>query len=94
MKVIAMIPHYWGRGESVFEAVQQLKKAAYGVNAGTKIILYGFIGEGDVWVNDMGGLSYKWTDEEVELPKDQRPYSFQIGQGTIRGNSITFTKTK
>ena len=92
MKIIALSPNYWGRGDTIFEALTQLKKAGGGQkDRGNEVAILMYPGDDEnPYIDDMGIACYKWSDEEMKLPREQRPRPTVIGKGTFRGNSITF----
>ena len=62
IKVLIIVPNYWGKGDTIAEAWTQLKKASYKNlrQLKTRFKMYVVIDTDDVksCVTDMGGISY------------------------------------
>jgi hypothetical protein len=62
---VAMIPHYWGWGATIPEAVARLRKACHGresVAKGKRLVVQMPVGSTDVWVDDFGAIRWTWAE--------------------------------
>jgi len=63
LKVLIIVPHYWGRGDTIDEAWQEVKNASYSnlrsLKSGPHKIVVGYdVGDAKLYVNEMGALCY------------------------------------
>lgn len=77
MKIFIVIPHQWARGATIREAIDNLESKP---DKAEKIVVYAYTGSGHIWIEGMGQIF--WDGEQSDAVK--------IGEGTLRGNSITF----
>ena len=75
-KIIIVVPHYWGKGDTITEAWKNVKKESYKnlreLKSGPHAIFLGFDTEDAKFqVNNMGSLMYPSDTEYFELDRKE-----------------------
>jgi len=81
---VAVFAHTWGRGRTREEAVKKARKAgARGSEYYVKRMPPGTV---EPYVDDFGGIIWKWTEDLPEDQRDARPVLVYAGKGVNKSN--------
>ena len=69
--IIAISENYWGRGDTVEEAMRQLKKAGGTTRRGKMLLQSAPYG---AYISDDGGTCYKMNADDTNDGETERPY--------------------
>jgi hypothetical protein len=81
---IAVFDHTWGRGRTREEAVKQARKA--GARGSVYYVKRMPPGAVNPYVDDFGGINWKWAEDHPEDQRDARPVLVYAGKGVKLSN--------
>lgn len=68
IEFIVLVPHYWGRGETIPKAKQACRREGYaGRFPHKQTLIYSVPTQCELWVDELGRMHWKGTEEDLKV---------------------------